>query len=128
MHDHIRAVSVTSCSLQLVLLILLLLVAGTPTDVTANRTGYTSVLVSWTAPSSPPAGYEVFHQTAAGDSSRLSGGNTSNTNLTLTRLTPGETYYIFVVAFGKGGTPLLPSSHSNQAIIMLCEFMQEISM
>ena len=116
------------CDAPLSLYSFILSVAGTPTDVTASRTGYTSVLVSWTAPSPPPAGYEVFYQTTAGVSSRLSGGNTSNTNLTLTRLTPGETYYIFVVAFGKGGTPLLPSSHSNQAIIMLCEFMQEISM
>ena len=88
-------------------------VAGTPTGVTANRTGYTSVLVSWTAPSPPPAGYEVFYQTSAGASTRLSGGNTSNTELTLTELTLEETYYIFVVAFGEKGAPVLPSSHSN---------------
>ena len=96
-------------------------VAGTPTGVTASRTGYTSVLVSWTAPSPPPAGYEVFYQTTAIDSSRLSGGNTSNTNLTLTGLTLGETYYIFVVAFGEEGTPVLPSHHSNNVTILLCE-------
>ena len=110
----------------IIIIILLLSVAGTPTDVTASRIGYTSVLVSWTAPSPPPAGYEVFYQTTAGVSSRLSGGNTSNTNLTLTGLTLGETYSIFVVAFGEEGAPVLPSYHSNMAMITLCEFMHEI--
>ena len=93
-------------------------VAGTPTAVTANRTGYNSVLVSWTASSPVPAGYEVFYQTAsAGVSSRLSGGTTSNTELTLTGLTLGETYSIFVVAFAAEGDPVLPSAHSNTASI-----------
>ena len=96
-------------------------VAGTPTDVTASRTGYTSVLVSWTAPSPPPAGYEVFYQTSAGNSSRLSGGNTSNTELTLTGLTLGEIYAIFVVAFGEEGVPVLSSNHSSKVTVLLCE-------
>ena len=100
----------------------LLSVAGTPTGVTVNRTGYTSVLVSWTAPSPPHlAGYEVFYQTTAGVSSILSGGNTSNTNLTLTGLTPGEMYSIFVVGYGEEGAPVLPSNHSNKVIVLLCE-------
>ena len=99
-------------------------VAGTPTAVTANRTGYNSVLVSWTAPSPAPAGYEVFYQTAsAGVSSRLSGGNTSNTELTLTGLTLGTMYFTFVVAYGAKGAPVLPSAHSNMAIIH-CEYAQ----
>ena len=106
---------------------LFLSVAGTPMGIIASRTGYTSVLVSWTAPSPPSAGYEVFYQTSAGVSSRLSGGNTSNTNLTLTGLTLGETYSIFVVAFGEEGAPVLPSSHSNTAMIMLCEFISNIA-
>ena len=101
-------------------IVLLPSVAGTPTAVTANRTGYNSVLVSWTAPSLAPAGYEVFYQTAsAGVSSRLSGGNTSNTELTLTGLTLGETYSIFVVTFRAEGEPVLPSAHSNTASIMI---------
>ena len=105
---------------------LLLSVAGTPTGVTASRTGYTSGLVSWTAPSPPPAGYEVFYQTTFVNSSRLSGGNTSNTEVTLTGLTLGVTYSIFVVAFGEEGAPVLPSDHSSAATMMLCEFMFEI--
>ena len=100
---------------------LLLSVAGTPTGVTVNRTNYTSVMVSWTAPSLPPAGYEVFYQTSAGDSSRLSGGNTSNTELTLTGLMLEKTYFIFVVGFGEEGAPVFPSSNSGTALIMLCE-------
>ena len=95
-------------------------VAGMPTAVTANRTGFTSVLVSWTAPSPAPAGYEVFYQAAGG--SRLSGGNTSNTELTLSGLTLGETYSIFVVAFGAEGAPVFPSAHSNTATIVISEF------
>ena len=50
-------------------------------------------------------------------SSRLSGGTTNNTELTLTGLTLGETYSIFVVAFGAEGDPVLPSTHSNTAIV-----------
>ena len=111
----------------LLLLFLSNVVAGTPTGVTASRTGYTSVLVSWIAPSPlVPAGYEVFYQTTAGVSSRLSGGNTSNTKLTLTGLTLGETYSIFVVAFGQKGTPVLPSNHSNNVTVLLCEFSQTL--
>ena len=103
-------------------------VAGNPTGVTASRTGYTSVLISWTAPSPPTAGYEVFYQTSAGDSSRLGAGNTSNTELTLTGLTLEVLYYIFVVAFGEEGAPVLPSNHSQPPVlIMLCEFMYGIS-
>ena len=107
--------------------LLLLSVAGTPTGVTASRTGYTSAMVSWTDPSSPPAaGYEVFYQIT--DDNRFSGGNTSNTNLTLTGLTLEMMYSIFVVAFGNDGAPVLPSSHSLKATIMLCEFMHKIKL
>ena len=78
------------------------------------------MLVSWTAPlpTPAPAGYEVFYQTTAGVSSRVSGGNISITELTLTGLMLGETYYIFVVAFGAEGAPVLPSSRSN---FFICE-------
>ena len=105
--------------LVLLLLFLLLSVAGTPTGVTANRTGYTSVSVSWTAPSTgtPPAGYEVFYQLTGGGSI-VSGGNTSNTELTLTGLTLGS-YSIFVVGFEAEGHPVLPSARSETTIIMI---------
>ena len=84
-------------------------------------------MVSWTDPSSPPAaGYEVFYQIT--DDNRFSGGNTSNTNLTLTGLTLEMMYSIFVVAFGNDGAPVLPSSHSLKATIMLCEFMHKIKL
>ena len=76
-----------------------------------NKTGLNRVLVSWSAPSSAPAGYEVFYQ-VAGDST-LSGGNTNNTELTLTGLTLGEKYSFFVVGYGAEGEPVLPSAHSN---------------
>ena len=96
-------------------------VAGRPTGVTAVRSGfYNSVLVSWTAPSPAPAGYEVFHQTAS-DATRLSVGNTTSTMMTVTGLTLGMTYYIFVVSFGAVGAPVLPSAHGNAPGITLCE-------
>ena len=92
--------------------------AGTPTGVTANRTGYTSASVSWTAPSTgtPPAGYEVFYQLTG--CVIVSGGNTSNTELTLTGLTLGS-YSIFVVSFGAEEDPVLPSTHSETASIVI---------
>ena len=108
------------CSL-LVLLFFLLLpsVVGTPTGVTANRTGCTSASVSWTAPSTgtPPAGYELFYQ-LTGEGSIVSGGNTSNTELTLTGLTLGN-YSIFVVGFGEEEKPVLPSAHSETTTITI---------
>ena len=102
------------------LLVLLPSVAGTPTGVTATRNGYNSVLVSWTAPSPAPAGYEVFHQTTS-DATRLSVGNTTSTMMTVTGLTLGVTYCIFVVSFGAEGTPVLPSAHSNALPITICK-------
>ena len=64
--------------------------------------------------------YEVFYQTTGAGSRTFSGGNTSNTELILTGLTLGETYSIFVVAFGAENTHVLPSPHSS-AIITLCD-------
>ena len=74
---------------------------------------YNCVHVSWTAPSTgtPPFGYEVFYQ-LMGTSTRLSGGNTSNTELTLTGLALGN-YSIFVVSYGADGDPVLPSAPSD---------------
>ena len=105
--------------LLILVLLLLLSVADTPTGVTANRTGYNSVNVSWTAPSTgtPPAGYEVFYQLTGGGSI-VSGGNTSNTELTLTGLALGN-YAIFVVGYGTEGDPVLPSARSQITIIMI---------
>ena len=91
-------------------------VANPPTGVTASRTGFNSVLVSWSAPSSAPAGYEVFYQVDGG--STLSGGNTSNTELTLTGLTLGN-HSFFVVGYGAEGAPVLPSAHSDTASVVI---------
>ena len=96
-------------------------VAGTPTGVTVSRNALTRATVSWTAPSQTPAGYELFYQVTGGGS-RISGGNISNTELTLTGLTLGETYSMFVVAYGAEGVPVLPSAHSNTTTITLCEY------
>ena len=101
-------------------IVLLSSVAGTPIGVTATRNGYNSVLVTWTAPSLAPAGYEVFHQTTS-DADRISVGNTTSTMMTVTGLTLEVTYHIFVVSFGAEGTPVLPSDQSLAAVITLCE-------
>ena len=101
----------------------LLLVVSPPTGVTVSRTGINSVLVSWSAPSSAvPAGYEVFYQVDGG--STLSGGNTSNTELTLTGL-PLGTHSLFVVGYGAEGAPVLPSAHSNTASVMIGEIVNK---
>ena len=94
-------------------------VANPPIGVSVSRTGFNSVLVFWSASSSAvPAGYEVFYQVDGG--STLSGGTTSNTELTLTGLTLG-THSLFVVGYGAEGAPVLPSAHSNTDSVMIGE-------
>ena len=95
-------------------------VASPPTSVKVSRTGISSVLVSWSTPSAVPAGYEVFYQVDGG--SALSGGNTSNTELTLTGLTLG-THSFFVVGYGAEGAPVLPSAHSTTASVVIGEIL-----
>ena len=112
----VSQVSAVHCSL--LVLLLLLSVASPPTAVMVNKTGLNRVLVSWSAPSSAPAGYEVFYQVAGG--STLSGGNTSNTELTLTGLTLGN-HSFFVVGYGAEGEPVLPSAHSNTTTVIIGE-------
>ena len=102
-------------------IVLLPSVAGTPTGVTAERNGLNSILVSWTAPSPAPAGYEVFHQTTS-DATRLSVGNTTSTMMTVTGLELNVLYYVFVISVGAEGAPVLPSGHSEAAQPkLLCE-------
>ena len=82
----------------------------------ATRTGFDSVMVSWTAPSPAPAIYEVFYQVTG--MSSTSGGTTNNTALTLNGLSL-RSYSIFVVGSGADGDLVLPSVHSNTATIMI---------
>ena len=91
---------------------------GTPTGVTARRSGFNTVSVSWMAPLKGPAvaSYEVFYQ--LGGTKNVSGGNTSNTELTLTGLTLGN-YSIFVMGHGAKGGPVLPSDPSNVATVII---------
>lgn len=95
----------------------LILVASTPTCVKVCRTGLTTAQVSWK--SNPKFGYiyEVFSRVAA-RGNNVSVSNTSNTSLTLNRLTLGETYNIFVVAFLQKGT-VLPSAPSKISMIAI---------
>ena len=88
-------------------------VIGTPIGATARRISYDSVNVSWMAPLKGPAvaRYEVFFK-LPGENKNVSGGNTSNTELTLTGLALGN-YSIFVVSFGEKRKPVLPSDPSN---------------
>ena len=82
----------------------------------ATRIGFDNVTVSWTAPSPAPAIYEVFFQVTG--MSSTSGGNTSNTELTLTGLSLGS-YSIFVVGSGVVGDLILPSARSNTATVTI---------
>ena len=94
-------------------------VVGTPTGVIARRIGYNSVNVSWMEPLKGPAvaSYEVFYRLTGGGSI-VSGGSTSNTELTLTGLTLGN-YSIFVVGYGAKGEPVLLSNPSNITTITI---------
>ena len=82
----------------------------------ATRTNFDSVSVSWTAPSSPPAIYEVFYQVTG--MSSTSGGITSSIELTLTGLSLGS-YSIFVVGSGADEDLVLPSDRSNTVTITI---------
>ena len=84
-------------------------------NVIANRISANVAMVCWTASSPTPNSYEVFYQLADGGDI-LSGGTSNNTELTLTGLTLGETYSIFVVAFSYANHTL-PSLHSNTVMI-----------
>ena len=59
----------------------------------------------------------MFYQ-LTGEGSIVSGGNTSNTELTLTGLTLGN-YSIFVVGYGAEGEPVLPSARSVATTMMI---------
>ena len=92
-----------------------LIVAGTPTDLTATRlnTGEEHVQLSWSSVSGV-AGYEVFYQLSNGNSSVMSAGTTTNTMLNITSgLTSNNTYNFFVVSYGSEGSTVLPSDHST---------------
>ena len=100
-----------------------LIVAGTPTGLTATRlnTGLTHVQLSWSS-ALGVAGYEMFYQLSNGSSSVMSGGTTTNTMLNITSgLSLYSTYNFFIVSYGSEGSTVLPSDHSNNVTVTLCE-------
>ena len=92
-------------------------VAGKPTNINVSKTGLSSARVSWTPPSPSPAGYEVFYQ-AHGGGNRIRRGTTSKTYHDLNGLPLGS-HSVFVVAFGAEKDTVLPSAHSDMAIIII---------
>ena len=76
---------------------LCVIVAGTPTGLTATRlnTGLTHVQLSWSSVSGV-AGYEVFYQLSSGSSSVMSAGTTTNTML---NITSGLTSYNLITLY-----------------------------
>ena len=70
------------------------------------------------------AGYEVFYQFSNGSSSVMSAGTTTNTMLNITSgLSLYNTYNFFVVSYGSEGSTVLPSDHSNDVTVTLCEYI-----
>ena len=70
------------------------------------------------------AGYEMFYQLSNGSSSVMSAGTTTNTMLNITSgLTSYSTYNFFVVSYGSEGSTVLPSDHSNNITVTLCEYI-----
>ena len=89
------------------------LVTDTPSNLSYNRTSLTSVLFTWSPPTSNTptvVGYEVFLDLPNG--TRV-GIETNTTELTLITLQLDNNYSTFVVAYGGD----LPSDHSNIAVI-----------
>ena len=98
-------------------------VTGTPTTLTAVRTACKTVQLSWTAPANntpPVSGYEVFYA-VSGSNSTQSGGNITNTTMTLIIPIIDVMYDLFVVAFSDVDYAL-PSAHSNTVTIDTGEF------
>ena len=103
-------------------------VTGTPTGLSAIRTGCNTVQLSWTAPASnapPVAGYEVFYVVSGSDSTQ-SGGTTTNTSVSIEVQILGFIYDFFVVAYSDS-TNTLPSAHSNSRTIDLGEFLNDLN-
>ena len=104
---------------------LFLTVTDTPTGFMAERTGYQTVQLSWTAipaSSTPPvAGYEVFYAMSGNDSTQ-SGGITTSTIFSVTLPTLGVMYDFFVVAYSDDAANALPSARSRVITIDLSEF------
>ena len=98
-------------------------VLDTPTSVTATRTGYDSLKLSWTAPASNTslaASYEVFYAVSDIDST-WSGGTTTYNVIRVVLPTLDVTYDFFVVAYSNVANTL-PSIRSNSTTINLSEY------
>ena len=94
-------------------------VTNPPTVVTAMRTKYNAVALSWTAPASnmpPVAGYEAFYS-LSGDAITQS-ETTKTTDATLTELMLGNTYNFFVVAYSDAENSLPSARSDNQTVEM----------
>ena len=91
-------------------------VAGTPTLVSAMRTDFNQVVVSWMHPTSTPqpAGYEVFSETASDVGVEISPHDQLQHTM---HLTARESHTIFVVSYAEEGETVLPSAHSNKVIV-----------
>ena len=87
------------------------LVAETPAAVQARRTGIATIMVSWSAPSIPVAGHEVWTTISNGTAQTTLTQVTSQTSLSLANVSTALNYTFFIVAFGSGS--VLPSPRSN---------------
>ena len=100
-----------------------LLVAGTPSDFTATRIGYSVLELSWTAPadSTPPiAGYEVF-LVVNGSQHSTSVTNTTETSTTVSEgLSLGTKYSFSVVAYSDA-LNTLPSRRKESQMVEISE-------
>ncbi|MFP9112730.1 GEVED domain-containing protein, partial [Flavobacterium sp. RHBU_3] len=68
----------------------------TPTNLTAVPATYTSATVSWTASPTSTAGGYIYYYSTTNDISTAAAGTTSSTSVTLTGLSFGTTYYVWV--------------------------------
>jgi fibronectin type 3 domain-containing protein len=75
---------------------------GAPTGLTATP-GNGEVGLSWTAPASGPASYNVYEGTSQGFSLGTAVKSTASTSTTVTGLTNGTTYYFVVTAMYSNG-------------------------
>ena len=80
--------------------------------------------LSWSAPAStipPIAGYEVFYAVSGGDATESGGTTIDTTTINVTLPALGAMYDLFVVAYSDAPNTL-PSAHSSNSTVELCEF------
>jgi len=88
--------------------------SGTGVNFTSQTATYSSVVLSWTASTSPVVGYNAYRSTISGGQyTKLNSSLIATTSYTDQTVQSGSTYYYVATAVDSQGNE---SSYSNQAV------------